>query len=137
MVVVVVVSECVLNRMYVHLCKCLIVHRATQPLRLIELITCVMSSYPPSSPNVTENPSKTESTTCTTGSSNPVPALQLRRPQSSALTTPGNCHGHNRQVSNLVQELHQWKHAGPGHFHIPARSVALAYHDLFPSRRQS
>ena len=48
----------------------LIVQRATQPLRLIELITCVMSSYLPSSPNLTESPSKTQPTTCTTGTAN-------------------------------------------------------------------
>ena len=41
-VVVVVVSECGLYSLYIQYCKCM----QRQPLRLIELVTSVTSSYP-------------------------------------------------------------------------------------------
>ena len=58
-------------------CVCPQHERMQQSLRLIGLITCVMSPYSFYT-NVTESPKRTQTTTCATGSSNQVSALQLQ-----------------------------------------------------------
>ena len=58
-----------------------IVQRATQPLRLIELITCVMSSYSHPSPDLTESPQQNQT--------DDLHNRDIRPTVSTALTTPG------------------------------------------------
>ena len=108
---------------------CPLHERMQQSLRLIELITCVMSSYP--SPNPTPTSLKapgegtSQTTTCTTGTS--TPSVSSATAETAVFNTddPDTCHGRNRQSATLSRNCTSGS----------ARSVALAYHDLFPSSK--
>ena len=53
---------------------------------------------------------ETQSTTCTTGTSTPSVSTATADVAVFCTEDPSTCHGRNRHVNNLVQELHLWKY---------------------------